>query len=109
MENLLGKIDFDFNPEFSDIDDKKFSNPTRNEDASSSNTKFVDDKPKNPHDLFSDIDHFSSLTNENSNGRSNFSEADFKYLLLKSPPEIDSKKSAKSKKEVEEEERERMQ
>lgn len=108
MENLLGKIDFDFNSEFSEIDDKKFVTPPKNEDDSTSNTKFVD-KPKNTHDIFSDIDHFSSLTNENSNGRNNFSEADFKYLLSKSPPENDPKKSAKSKKEIEEEERERMQ
>ena len=110
MDDLLGKINFNFNSEFceTDTDDKKFFNPSNKDDNSNSSLKFTDDKSKN-HDLFSEIDTFSSLTNNNSNGGSNFSEADLKYLLTKSPPENDPKKSAKSKKEMEEEERERMQ
>lgn len=109
MENILGKIDFDFNSDFSEIDDKKFVNPSKNEDSPPSSSKLNDEKPKNTNDLFTDIDNFSSLRNENSSSRNKFNEADLKYLLSKSPPENDFKKSTKSKKEIEEEERERMQ
>jgi len=100
MENILSRIDCEFDAGFLDLNHKsdivvkeenKFDVPFKND----------------PHDLLSDMSNFTSMKNA-MHDPPNFSDADFKYLLSKSPPD-EMKKSSKSKKETEEEEREKMQ
>lgn len=106
MESIFDRIDYGFGSDFSklptDKKDSKASTADR-KNISQSDSKLVSD-------LFSDIENFSrKKPDKGIRGETTFDESDFKYLISKSPIDGDGKKSGKNKKEMEEEERERMQ
>lgn len=101
MENIsLSRIDdYEFDTGFPLLDNNK--------DIDIEEHKFLRNVKPDPQDLLDDVGNFTSMKNSISDENS-FNEVDFKYLLAKSPSD-EPKKPIKSKKETEEEERERMQ
>ncbi len=112
MENILDKVDYEFNATFPELSDRKYAivKEENNGKLDCFDKSDVNVKKEDPPDIFSDIQNFPVIQKENSNNRKAvFPGMDLKYLLSKEVTESDSKKLSKSKKEIEEEEREKMQ
>lgn len=107
MERIFDKIDYDFGSGFPELNERKYSDVFVKEEKDSLSSKFKSDSKnkQNSHDIL-DI---NSFTKQESCNTRKFSDSEFKYLLSKSPSDGEHRKFGKSKKETEEDEREKMQ
>lgn len=107
MESIFDKIDYDFGSGFPELNERKYSDAFVKEEKDSPSSKFKSDSKnkQNHHDIL-DI---KSFTKQEPCNTRKFSDSEFKYLLSKSPSDGEHRKSGKSKKETEEDEREKMQ